>query len=37
MPTIMISAPTYIGCRTRPYSPVDTTGCSFSTVIVAAA
>ena len=37
MPTIMISAPTYIGWRTRPYRPVDTTGWSSSTVIVAAA
>src|SRR4051794_7087809 len=37
MPTIMISAPTYIGCRTTAYNPVSTTGCSASTVTVAAA
>ena len=33
----MINAPAYIGCRTNPYSPVDTTFWSASTVIVAAA
>ena len=37
VPTIMISAPTYIGWRTMPYRPVETSGCSSSTVMVAAA
>ena len=37
MPTIMIRSPTYIGCRTKPYSPSRPAAGPASTVMVAAA
>ena len=37
MPTIMITSPVYIGCRTNPYRPVETSVCPVSTVMFAAA
>src|ERR1700684_2552770 len=36
-PTIMMTFPVYIGCRTSPYSPVETSVWPDSTVILAAA
>ena len=37
MPTIMITFPTYIGCRTNLYRPPEATVWPVSTVTVAAA